>query len=91
MGAVKLCRIVFVVIGQPRAPLLRWTVRAACLSVMFVIGFQRRWVGAHWPSDVIGGYALGGVLLAALLVLRDYFTRKAELPLLNDGRSSPLT
>lgn len=31
----------------------------ALLGMMILTGWARIWTGAHWPSDVIGGYAFG--------------------------------
>ncbi|HET6615181.1 MAG TPA: phosphatase PAP2 family protein [Dehalococcoidia bacterium] len=41
-------------------------VAAVALSVaaMLLIGWDRIYDGAHWPSDVLGGYATGASLLA---------------------------
>lgn len=44
-------------------------IRAAAALMILLAGLSRIAVGAHWPSDVLGGYLWGGVLLAALLWL----------------------
>lgn len=41
---------------------------ATGLSLLFVIGSSRIYLGAHWASDVIAGYALAGMFL--LIALR---------------------
>ena len=46
----------------------------AAASAMVITGFGRIYTGAHWPSDVLGGYLWGTLLL--LLVLWFYRTRR---------------
>lgn len=46
---------------------LRLLGQAACLWVILFTGMERVYVGAHWPSDVLGGYYLGGLILAAII------------------------
>jgi undecaprenyl-diphosphatase len=41
------------------------------ISLGLLVGWARIWTGAHWASDVIGGYAFGvAIVTAALLVQR---------------------
>lgn len=41
-----------------------WLVIAVTAILVFLIGMSRIYVGVHFPSDVIGGYCLGGSWLA---------------------------
>jgi undecaprenyl-diphosphatase len=46
---------------------LRRSVQAFLAFLILAIGVSRVYLGAHWPSDVLGAYLLGGSLLALLL------------------------
>ncbi|HEU5319938.1 MAG TPA: phosphatase PAP2 family protein, partial [Methylomirabilota bacterium] len=46
---------------------LRLLGQAACLWVIVFTGMERVYVGAHWPSDILGGYYLGALILTALI------------------------
>ncbi len=47
------------------AKVAAWTV---ALGAILLVGFSRVYLGSHWATDVLGGYALGAVWLAAVLV-----------------------
>ena len=40
--------------------------RVACVLMVALIGWSRIRLGAHWPSDVLGGWLWGGAMLALL-------------------------
>lgn len=48
---------------------LLWTVRVVSALLVSLIGLSRVWLGAHWPSDVVGGYLYGAIVLALLVRL----------------------
>jgi undecaprenyl-diphosphatase len=66
--------------------LQRWPARLAVIAglglLVLAIGFTRIYLGAHWLSDVIGGYAAAAVWLAfcisAVEMVRRHPNRKAE-------------
>jgi membrane-associated phospholipid phosphatase len=78
VGAVLLYGFVWYVVGRRvRFAPLRWLLRLACLAVILLTGFDRVWDGAHWPTDVLAGYALGLALLAALALLCEWVEQTA--------------
>lgn len=46
---------------------LRLLIQAACLWIIVVTGIERVYVGDHWPSDVVGGYYFGALVLGVLV------------------------
>ncbi len=52
-------------VGRPR---LRLLIQGAATAIVVTTGLGRIYTGAHWPSDVLGGYLWGGVVL--LVVVR---------------------
>jgi undecaprenyl-diphosphatase len=46
---------------------LRIATTTIFIALIVLVGISRIYLGAHWPSDVIGGYLIGGVFVAALI------------------------
>jgi membrane-associated phospholipid phosphatase len=55
----------------------RATAAAVALAavVVLLIGFDRVYNAVHWPSDVFGGWAWGGLLLIASLAIARWLSR----------------
>lgn len=51
----------------------RWVWVVACLLIV-LIGISRLFLGVHFPSDVLAGWALGSLLLIGLLLLEKPLT-----------------
>ncbi len=44
-------------------PSHRWAIRISAAILIFLIGASRVYLGVHWPSDVLAGFAAGLVLV----------------------------
>jgi len=77
------------VLGLPRAG-LRILAVSGLMILVLAIGFSRIFLGAHYFSDVLGGYAVGGVWLAACIMaletIRRRPSRNGQFPTINDQR-----
>ena len=52
-----------------RSGRLRNALIALCVSLIALVGPSRIYLGAHWPSDVMAGYAYGGLWFGGLMAL----------------------
>ena len=50
-------------------PSVRTVVRVIAVTMIVLVGVARVMLRAHWPSDVLGGYALGLTLASAAAVI----------------------
>ncbi len=74
MNTTMFAGLLYVLIADMAPPgAVRTAVRAACIAFIIAVGPARVYAGAHWPSDVLGGYCIGAVLL--VLMVRFYRIR----------------
>ena len=52
-----------------RSPIVRLAVQAICILLIIGAGLERIYVGHHWPSDILGGYFHGALIVAAAIAV----------------------
>ncbi len=58
---------------------LRTLILTLCGGLVLLVGLSRVWEGNHWPSDALGGYALGfGLLLLVIWAYRGWEKRRVQ-------------
>ncbi len=55
---------------------LRTAAQLFCGWVIIFTGMERVYAGHHWPSDVVGGFMVGGLLLAVLIAIDQLVFRR---------------
>ena len=56
----------------------RRLILASMVLALTAVGVSRLYLGAHWLSDVVGGYAIGAVLVAAAVWLWQRWTGRTH-------------
>ncbi len=55
--------------------LLKWLVLAVCGALIVLVGPSRVYMGQHWASDALAGYALGFTYLLLVIALHRFWLR----------------
>jgi membrane-associated phospholipid phosphatase len=81
--AIVLFGLIFYFSGvYVRNSVARIALQAGCVWMILVVGIERVYAGAHWPSDVLGGYWFGAIIVIGIVILHRYLLarRRAALP-----------
>ncbi|MBC9729719.1 phosphatase PAP2 family protein [Streptomyces sp. TRM68367] len=80
MSAVVVCGLLLWLLHHHGTSRALWhTALAVALVSVLGVGLTRVWLGVHWPSDVVGGWLLGAlVVVLAVLVHRRWHRAAAE-------------
>ena len=54
-------------------------VQTGCVAIIVLAGVARVSVGAHWPSDALGGYLWGAAALSLVVMIRRFLLDRAGL------------
>ena len=82
-----------IVLGAGRSPWVKTVLWSAAALVALAVGGSRIYLGAHWLTDVLGGYALGACWVATvvivMLAISSRGTGGAELAVPGHGSRRP--
>lgn len=70
--------ILYLILKHIKNKYLKWSLSILLGILIFLIGFSRIYLGVHYPSDVIGGYLLGGSWLCFWIIVSKYWDSKTK-------------
>ena len=68
---------------------LRRLVQGSLAIAILLMGYARVELGAHWPTDVLGGYAIGLLVLSAMVWLHRRWTGEDQKERLDSAAATP--
>jgi len=68
--------LAYLAVALPLATPARAVLAAFSTAVLLLAGPANVWLGVHWPSDVLGGYAWGLLLLLPVILACQRFGRR---------------
>jgi undecaprenyl-diphosphatase len=69
--------LLYLALSFPLPSLVRAALAAVAAAVLALTGPANVWLGVHWPSDALGGYAWGALLLLPAVVACRRYRRPA--------------
>jgi len=66
-GSVVIFGLIAYLAARYWSPPWNWLTAAGIALLIILIGLSRVYLGAHFPSDVLGGWFLGGVVLFLII------------------------
>jgi len=61
-----------------RNKLLKRSAQIISVLIIMLTGISRVYLGAHWPSDVLGGYLLGSIIVMLSIILHKRMSRVTD-------------
>jgi membrane-associated phospholipid phosphatase len=58
-----------VILGAGRTARAKTALGSAAVLIALIVGASRIYLGAHWLTDVLGGYPLGALLVAVIVIV----------------------
>jgi membrane-associated phospholipid phosphatase len=74
-----------VILGAGRSARAKTALWGAAVLIALIVGASRVYLGAHWLTDVLGGYALGTLLVAVIVIVALTLGRRRNEPFSSAG------